>query len=46
MSVSTTVTIVMAIMAMAIMGAIYIGLHFSKKSAEKFRKQRENETEK
>jgi len=43
---ATTVIIATGIMGVLLFVAVYIGLHFSKKSAEKFRKQRENETEK
>ncbi len=43
---ANVVIIAAVIMGVLLFGAVYIGLHFSKKSAEKLRKQREEKTEK
>jgi uncharacterized integral membrane protein len=45
-SIATTVIISAAIMGILLFAAVYIGLHFSKKSAKKFREKHGIDTEK
>ncbi len=45
MTTANTVIIATAVMGLFLFLAVYIGLHFSKKSAEKLRKSREKELE-